>query len=259
MKGLTEGGVKSIEKLIKLKFDDLAMKFLGIIPSAQTEKSLVFKTTRNNIISLFLQALGDRSPDRLEERTLKTMVRVANGYMNALRDRTANRIVHDIDAYVRTQSLRKEPVKSSKIQEMMEKEMRKARNHIRMIASAESNKAINTGTALNRQKIGEKHDEGDPTVFFVVTHDDVTGPEEYVLHTLKDRKTPRVWKMSEIGAEYHKKGDPNPKLSGLHPNCRCKLAYLPKGFGFNEAGGITYIGKDHDEFEAQRKEHGLPR
>ena len=92
-----------------------------------------------------------------------------------------------------------------------------------------------------------------------MTVDDVTGPEEFVLHLLKDRKTPRLWKLSEVGSDYHKKGDSEPKFAGLHPNCRCKLTYLAKGFGFDAAGEVKYIAPDHDEFKVQRKEYGKPR
>ena len=38
---------------------------------------------------------------------------------------------------------------------------------------------------------------------------------------LPDGITPRVWKMSEMGSGYHKKGDSSPKIGGLHPRCRC--------------------------------------
>lgn len=71
------------------------------------------------------------------------------------------------------------------------------------------------------------------------------------LHLLPDEQTPRVWKMSEVGAGYHKKGDPAPKVGGLHPHDRCTIQTLPPGYGF-EGGRITYIGKDHDEFAKQR-------
>jgi len=128
-----------------------------------------------------------------------------------------------------------------------------------MIANSESNKTANVGTALQISKVGESNGEDDPTVFFIVTVDDVTGPEEFVLHLLKDRKTPRLWKLSEIGHEYHKKGDNNPKMAGLHPNCRCKLTYMARGFGFDDDGNVTYKSSDYDALKEQRKEFGLPR
>lgn len=259
MKGLTEKGVRSIENLIKQKFDSLALRFLGIIPTQSHEKSLIFKTTRNSLLSLFLQALGTRDPNHLEERSLKTMLRIASGYMNSLRDKTATKVTHDIDAYVKNQYSKKQPVSIKAVNSILDKEMDKAKNHIKLIANAESNKSVNLGSALQITKMAKQQKIEDPTVYFVVTIDDVTGPEEFVLHLLPDRKTPRVWKLSEIGSEYHKIGDSNPKLPGLHPNCRCKLTLLPDGFGFDKNGSITYIDKNHDEFKSQRETYGLPR
>jgi hypothetical protein len=40
--------------------------------------------------------------------------------------------------------------------------------------------------------------------------------------------------------------------------CRCKLSYLPKGYGFGSDGRIKFIAKDHDEFKVQREKYGLP-
>lgn len=259
MQGLSEKAAQSVERLIKAKFDNISLDFLGLIPKTTKEKSIVFTTSRQNVISLFLQALGSRDPNRLEETTLKKLMSVASNYIDALRDRTTARIVNDLDAYMRNQQLKGQSSSLSDISGIIDKEMKKAKNHFKLIANSESNKAVNMGTALQISKIAEKKKEEDPTVFFIVTVDDVTGPEEFVLHLLPDRKTPRVWKLSEIGSEYHKVGDANPKFPGLHPNCRCKLTYLAKGFGFDASGRVKYIGPEHDEFASQREKYGLPR
>jgi hypothetical protein len=68
---------------------------------------------------------------------------------------------------------------------------------------------------------------------------------------MPDLVTPRVWKLSEIGFGYHKKGENNPKIAGLHPHCRCGLAFLAPGFGF-KGGQVSWIGEGHDEYKAQR-------
>lgn len=260
MKGLSLKAFEAIERMIKNRFDSVTMKFLGMVPKPSKSKQITFSTSNeDSMISLFLQALGSQNPNEIEEQTLKTMLRVTGGYMDGLRDRTAARIMHDIDSYVQTQSLKKEPASAKQIEKIINKEMTKAGSNLKLIVNSESNKAANTGTALQISKLAEQKGIDDPTVFFVVTVDDVTGPEEFVLHLLPDRKTPRVWKLSELGAEYHKVGDPNPKLPGLHPNCRCKLTYLAKGWGFSSEGKVKFISLEHDEFERQREQHGKPR
>jgi len=259
MKGLSAKAAQALEKLVENKFNLISLSFLGIVPKVTREKKILFTTSRNNITSLFLQALSSRNPNKSEEDSLKVMLRVASGYIDALRDRTKSKIVNSVDGYIKNQNNKKESIKIKDVKKIMEDEMVKAKHHLKIIAVNESNKAVNTGTALQISKVAESQGIEDPTVFFIVTVDDVTGPEEFVLHLLKDRKTPRVWKLSEIGSEYHKKGDSNPKLSGLHVNCRCKLTYLAPGFGFDESGLVKFKGLDYNEFENQRKELGKPR
>lgn len=259
MQGLSPKALKSLERTLKSKFDDISLGFLGLIPRRIHEKHIVFQTSKDNLISIFLKSLGSRDPNKLEEATLKTMLSVANNYLNGLRDRTVAKLIHDVDSYIKDQKRKDNSVSINHIDKIIKKEMDKAGKHLKMIATAESNKVTNVGTALQIAKIAEERKQDDPTVFFVVTIDDVTGPEEFVLHLLPDRKTPRVWKLSEIGHDYHKAGEPNPKLPGLHPNCRCKLTYLAPGWGFDASGRVKYKGPKWDEFEHQREIYGLPR
>lgn len=260
MKGLPLKAFEAIEAMVKNRFDSISLKFLGLIPKKAKDKMITFTTSNEpNMISLFLQALGSEEPNKIEEQTLKTMLRVSNGYLDALRDRTTAKIMHELESQAMNASLKNRDVSLKKLDKIINKEMGRAGSHLKLILNAESNKAANTGTALQIAKLSEEKGEDDPTVFFIVTIDDVTGPEEFILHLLPDVKTPRVWKLSEIGSEYHKVGDPNPKLPGLHPNCRCKLTYLAKGWGFDAAGKVKFISLEHDEFKHQRELYGLPR
>lgn len=245
--------------MVSERFDKISLDFLGLVPKINKNKKIIFSTQKNSLISLFLQALGTRDPNKEEEDTLKVLLRIANGYVDALKERTQARITNNINSYVMDQNSKGKPISLGKTKNIFREEMDKAGKHFKLIANSESNKAANVGTALQISKVGESNGEEDPTVFFIVTVDDVTGPEEFVLHLLPDRKTPRLWKLSEIGSTYHKKGEPNPKLSGLHPNCRCKITYLAKGFGFDEDGKVTWKGLDWDEFAYQREKYGKPR
>ena len=259
MRGLSIKAVEAIEKLVGDKFDKIGMQFLGIIPTITKTKRITFSTSKNSLTSLFLQSLGTRNPNTHEEETLKVILRIANGYVDSLKERTQARIVQNINAYMLEASSKRETASIDGAKKIFRDEMDKAGKHFKMIANSESNKTTNVGTALQISKVGESNGESDPTVFFIVTVDDVTGPEEFVLHLLPDRKTPRLWKLSEIGHEYHKKGDSNPKMAGLHPNCRCKLTYMAEGFGFDDDGKVTWKGLEYDAFEEQRKEFGVPR
>lgn len=259
MKGLPLRIIDKIEEIIGAQFDEITLDFLGIIPKLSRNKRIIFTTTRSNLTSLFLQALGHRKPNQDEEDTLKGCLRVASNYIDALKERTQARAVQEANAYAQETFANNKQLAPSKIRKIVVQEMGKAQNHLKLIVNSETNKAVNTGTALQIQTVAEDVGDKDPVVFFHVTKDDRTGPEEWILHLLPDRKTPRLWYLSEIGAGYHKVGDPNPKLPGLHPNCRCKITYLPKSFGFGPEGKIKWVELDHDEIKEQRKTHPLPR
>lgn len=258
MKGLSLKASKAIEEMISQKFDSIAIDFLGIVPKLSKDKRITFSSSRNSLTSLFLQSLGTRNPNQNEEDTLKVILRIANNYTDSLKERTQSRIVHGIDAYIRERTLKDKEVNTDKIKKIFNEQMDKAKQHFKLIANSESNKATNMGTALQITKVAESKGEKDPVVFFVVQQDERNHPDTLRLHLLPDKKTPRVWKLSELGSEYHKKGDPNPKIQGTHPYCRCKLTYLAEGFGFDENGKVKYISKNWNELGHQREKYEMP-
>lgn len=263
MRGLSLKTIKEIKKIIESKFDLFNLMLLGILPKDKKQidggKKMYFTTSKHkNLIELFIDALDDK-PNKAEEIVLKKILSGAKGYVDSLKEKTIARIIHDLDSYVTEQSQKKEPIDKGVFDSIINQNMKRSGNHFKMIANTESNRAVNYAVSLQIKKIAKDKKIDDPVVFFVVTIDDVTGPEEFVLHLLPDRKTPRVWKLSELSYGYHKKGDPNPSIGGLHVNCRCKLTVLMPGFGFDKDGKVRYVGPDHDEFKVQRNKYGLPR
>jgi hypothetical protein len=119
------------------------------------------------------------------------------------------------------------------------------------IVDTEATGARNLGTAEGIVKVAASAGESDPNVFFVVVRDLALCDECERLHLLKDSPVPRVWKLSQIASGYHKRGDASPSMGGLHPHCRCTLAYLSRGYGFDGDGGVKFIAFDHDEFARQ--------
>ena len=124
--------------------------------------------------------------------------------------------------------------------------------HVHTILDSEINTARNVSIVEGITEYNASVGVDDPVMFFVIVRDGNVCNECIRLHMMPDGVTPRVWKMSEIGSGYHKKGDPNPKIAGLHPHCRCCPTTLLSGFGFNSSGMVTFIGKGHDEFAKQR-------
>lgn len=258
MLGINQKILDFIETIIGTQFDSFLIDFLGIIPEIDKNKRFVLHSKKDSLTSLFIRSLGNKIPNKAEEQVLKTQLRVAAGYVEALKIRTQTRVMQSVNAHAQEQKLKKESIKPSVIRKEMEKEMENASNHVKMIVASESNKCANTATSLQIVKVAASNGDNNPTVFFNIVDDDATGPYEYILHLLPDRKTPRVWRLSEISGSYYKNGEQYPSLCGLHVNCRCKISYLPPFFGYNEDGKITWRGLKHDEFKEQRDKYGLP-
>lgn len=226
--------IEELENFIEQMFDESTIKFLGIIPKSTREKRIVFKVARSSLTSLFLQSIGNRKPSEMEEDVLKQNLRVAKGYLDALKLRTKSNVSHSVKSVIddSLKSTKKiKIIKKKKIIEAYQKEIDKAKTHLELILITESNKMVNTGTAMQIMEVAKSNGIVDPTVFFVTSGDNRVCSECKRLHLLSDEITPRVWKMSEVGSGYHKKGDNSPKINGLHPRCftEDQLLYTKKG------------------------------
>jgi len=109
------------------------------------------------------------------------------------------------------------------------------------------------GHLMDITRVAESLNDNDPTVFFIMTKDARTCKECIRLHLMDDGVTPRLWKFSQLKQGYHKRGENNPSAFGLHPHCRCTIAYYSKGTGFDKDGKDIYVGPGHDEYLKQNK------
>lgn len=125
---------------------------------------------------------------------------------------------------------------------------------VERVADTEAQRARQTGSLDGISQISAAMGVEDPVVFWIVVRDNILCSECKRLHLLPDGVTPRVWKLSEVGSNYHKKGEDQPKHNGLHPHCRCTLTYLPPGMGFTPTGLVKWKGPGHDEYAKQRGE-----
>lgn len=252
MRGISSSTKDTLGKLVDQMFDKMAVNLLGYIPAYRSKKSLLFSYNPTfTLAHLFLQALGSERPLPKEEEALKNLLDTAHEYVQSLRSKTKAQLSESVDSYVKEARSRGETPSESQIRERLNESLSSASKHMKTIVQAEATKARNTGKMFNIAKVGASIGQSDPTVFFVVIKDNVTCEECKRLHMMPDGITPRVWKLSELGFSYHKKGQDNPKVCGLHPHCRCTLTLLAPGFGF-KGGSVTFISPDHDELKAQR-------
>lgn len=251
MIGLSSSGKEEIAQVVEEMFDNIALHFIGEIPSLKGKKILTISSQRNiGLPHLFVQAMANKNPNAIEQDALRSLLISAHGYIESLKSRTKSNVAERIDSIVKEAKSKKKPVNKSDIEDALQEELNKAKSNLRAIVESESTKFRNVGSMMDISRVAASQGDEDPMVFFVVVKDGKTCSECKRLH-LKTDGTPRVWKFSELKQGYHKRGEESPSAFGLHPHCRCTLTYLAKGFGFKN-GRVTYISSGHDEFDKQR-------
>lgn len=179
---------------------------------------------------------GDVKPD---PAPLRTLLDVAEGYLEAERASARAAVTRA------AQGDDPEDVRRD-LAEVRDRAVRR----VATILEAEGTAARNLGGLEGAGKVAAAMGLDDPLCFFVVCRDEHLCEECRRLHLLPDG-TPRVWRRSEIGQGYHKKGDEQPKVGGCHPRCRCTLCMLLPGYGFKD-GRVSYVSPNHDELARQR-------
>lgn len=251
---LSKTAINAIGKAVDHIFDRAIARFLGPGATDKAGKELAFKFQPNiSLTSLFTQAskLEDAEP---REEVLRSLIKIAQAYLNAQRERAKARISQEVQGFLvdaQTKGVKTDvqTVLGGKLSELMAD----IKSDVKTIVTTEANNTANTSIFDAVGRVGASVGIDDPTVFFVCVHDKHLCDECKRLHLMDDEITPRCWKMSELGAGYHKKGDKTPKVSGLHPNCRCSLTHLLPGFSFDASGHVTFKETGWDELAHQRK------
>ena len=252
MDGLNFKTLIAIEKQVNRLFDVVVSSFLGNIPDEKKKRQVLFTPNTQNIGNLFIEGIGNRVPNKEERDAFKVMVSKANSYVQGLKARTKARIAVKMDSSIK----RGDTV--SEIKKLLESEFKTAENQLKLIVNAESTGVRNSSTAIQIKRKAKDHGVEDPDVYYDVVYDDRTAEKpEKNLHLVEGTQIPRVWKLSQLSGDYWRKGMEVPSIHGGHPNCRCILMYLPKGYGFDKKGRIKYISKTHDEYEYQKEKYPL--
>lgn len=254
MIGISSSGKSQIAESIEIMFDRMSLQLLGQVPGLAGKKLGIFAIKRGefSLAHLFVAAMKNKPLNPIEEDILKGVLSNAYGYVDSLKSKTKSNIVDQIDALVKESKAQGRDVTNEQVQQVIAIEMDKAKSHMIAITESEGTKSRNMGVALDISRVAADNGDNDPTVFFVIVRDGKTCSECLRLHMEPDGVTPRLWKLSELKQSYGRRGDATPSLVNRHPHCRCQLTYLPKGFGFNQKGWVSYKKMDHDEIANQR-------
>lgn len=187
------------------------------------------------------------------EDLLKTLLKISGAYLEAAEAKAKAKTVQAVQSFLidagnKGVQTDLQTVLEGKLYEVMGETQRDVKRIMETESTVIRNTSIMDGIVRSNAAAGID----DPTVFFVTVRDQHRCEECTRLHVQPDGVTPRVWKLSELGSGYHKRGDPQPKVGGLHPHCRCVLTTLMPGYGFNAGGRVQYKSPGYDEFKAQR-------
>jgi uncharacterized protein YqgV (UPF0045/DUF77 family) len=246
---LPKSVIKEIRNEVDDVYDRIRSRFLG---DKYKKKGIVFEV-KNDTLDEFFKKILELEGGEYNKDVLDTLKDVCGSYLDASREKAKAQVINAIQAIIRESVLSGEvPNIRTAIEGQMTKVWGDASKHVETILNAEINTAKNVSILEGITEYNAKIGVDDPVVFFVIVRDGAVCSECIRLHMLPDGVTPRLWKMSDVGSGYHKKGENNPKIGGLHPHCRCQLTTLLPGYGFNAAGKVTYISKDHDEYAKQQ-------
>jgi len=251
---LSRGGARQIHSAIDDIFENLKVRALG--PQAIKGKRLYVGFRRDTSIPGIFEGAAREEGIRPDLDLLDSLTRVAGNYIDGTASRAKAKVTNAIDSWLREQSAVKKPATEDalreKLRESLDSIWKEMTTHVETILDTEASQARNVSLMDGIVKVNALRGIDDPVVYFVIVRDTKTCQECKRLHLLDDMKTPRVWRLSEVGHDYHQRGEDNPKIGGLHPHCRCTMVTLLPGFGFKDDGGLGFIAPGHDEYEKQR-------
>lgn len=251
--------VKMIEKAVDQLFERAKHRVLG--PQSVDKRIFAGHVKHDptfTLPSLFMAAAREEYVGIPNEVVLRTLLGNAGNYIDSYRSSTKAQVVKAVDGWLKqAASEGVETNLDTVLQGELASVWKKTTTDLHRLVDTEASNARNSGVLDGIMKVNAAHGLEDPHVYFVIVRDQHVCEECVRLHMLPDKVTPRVWKMSELGHGYHKRGEDNPKIGGLHPHCRCSIVTLMPGYGFKD-GFVSFIKPEHNEYERQQQAFGPP-
>lgn len=256
---LPKAAIKRIHGAVDKLFDRLKSVFVGTKLDVDNPKGIdrsvaIRYRHELSLPGVYEYAVKDEGVEPSRD-TLEAVKSVAESYIDAQRERTKALVVRDVQrALNEADTAGVDTDVKTVLGGTLAQTFDKVTSEVNRIIDTETQHTRNLGNLEAIEKINAASGVDDPTVFFVIVRDNHICSECLRLHQLHGTidGPPRVWKLSELGHGYHKKGEESPKVGGLHPHCRCTMATLMPGYGFDASGRVAYIDPEHDEYERQR-------
>lgn len=250
---ISKGASKAIDSRLDDLFDMLKIKLLG--PQSVSRRLYVGFTHELSLPGLFEKAVSEEG-GKLDTTLVDHLIEITADFIDKNRadakaqvKKRVQDLITDLD-----QGRFKRKEFENKLEEELGDIWGDVTANVARVVMTQTQHAQTLGIKSGLDQINANLGIDDPTVVFIPVKDHLLCDECKRLHLLEDHVTPRAWLSSEVKAGYHKKGDPEPSWSLLHPHCRCSLATVLPGFGFSGAGRVIWIGEGHDEWSHQRGE-----
>lgn len=226
-------------------FDRAAVRLLG--PRFVAKRIFITYAPRMTLPALYAGSAAEELA-RPDEGVAESLAKITKGYLDAQRAQAKASVTAAVERFLMDHRSDAKTVLGGQLADTW----RTISSGVRRIVETEATTARNVGALEGISRVNAASGIDDPMVYFVVVRDDSLCAECRRLHLLEDGATPRCWRMSEVSHAYHKKGGDHPSVGGEHPNCRCTIATLLPGYGFNDSGMVTFIANGHDELARQR-------
>lgn len=243
---------KLIGSIVDRIFARVKAKFLGWQP-------VTMRTTFTPVASLpgMFAAANAEEGSKPDTDRLARMMHSANEYLDAHKAKAKAKMVREVaatleEAHAGGIKTDLHTVLQGKVSDVLGETER----GVRTVVEEHTQTTKNLGVMDGIIAVNVAADVADPVVAFLVAAR--LGPDAPCEECLKLHTTggigspPRVWLMSELSHGFHKKGDPYPSISGLHPNCRCSMVTVLPGFGFDGTDELHWMGNGYSELENQR-------
>jgi hypothetical protein len=254
LRALTKKAVKAIIGTIDRLFHRLKGRILGpmFIKAGGDKKTFTGHRPALSLPGIYKQAAAEEGAQP-NDRMLHSLATIAESYLDAQREATKAKVVHAVNVWVA-----QDP--DSDVEDTLVDHLSpiwdQVTANVTKIVDTEGTAARNLGAMEGISKAAAGADIDDPYVFFITVRDDDVCEECKTIHLLPNEKTPRVFLLSEVKGGYHKPGERSPSVGGLHPSCRCTMTGILPGYGFDDGGGIRYVGKVdgllHNEYVEQQ-------
>ena len=206
---------KTIEDSVDMLFNRAKQRLIG---PQSIDQRFYFTSDPISLPGLY-RAASDSEKNVPDYDLLDSLMEIANGYIEKTRQNTKIKVVNTIESFLK--DAQRKGIKTNLetvLQGQLADIWQTTTHEMKRIVDTEATNVRNVATLDGIVKINAVSGIEDPVVCFVVSRDQFLCEVCKTIHTTNGY-TPKLWYLSELGQGYHKKGETNPKVGGLHPNC----------------------------------------